>query len=321
MPEIFIIYYIRSIKQSGEIKMLLQKISSLLLAFLSLFSFFGKEGPADSMNGHDFPLIAAEEKGDEAFTRIMSFNLRCGDVNGVPAFKRRVIAAKQINEVMPDSFGVQEGTEEWMLALDILLPQYARVGVDRDTGKTNGTGEHTCIFYLKSKYKLIDSGNFWLSETPDVPSFGPGADCRRVCTWAVLENRQNGSRYVHINTHFDHVSEEARVLAGGFVNDFIEKNFNGVPVVFTADMNTTENGEAFRRMTQHLGSARLLAEDSVSYGTFHDASPETHSKSEIDFILCSGDIQVKTYRTVTAGIDGRFVSDHFPIYADVVIPD
>lgn len=300
--------------------MLLQKISSLLLAFLSLFTFFGKEGPADSMNGHEFPLIAAEEKSDEAFTRVMSFNLRCDVVNGVPVSKRKVIVAKQINEVMPDSFGVQEGTKEWMQILDVLLPQYARVGVDRDTGKTNGNGEHACVFYLKSKYKLIDSGNFWLSETPDVPSFGPGAAYRRVCTWAILENRQNGSRYVHINTHFDHVSEEARVLAGGFVNDFIEKNFAGIPVVFTADMNTTENGDAFRKMTQNLGSARRLAEDSVSYGTFHDVSPETHADSEIDFILCSGDIQVKTYRTVTAGIDGRFVSDHFPIYADIVIP-
>lgn len=30
--------------------MLLQKISSLLLAFLSLFSFFGKGGPADRYN-------------------------------------------------------------------------------------------------------------------------------------------------------------------------------------------------------------------------------------------------------------------------------
>ena len=30
--------------------------------------------------------------------------------------------------------------------------------------------------------------------------------------------------------------------------------------------------------------------------------------------------EVETYRTVTAGVSGRFVSDHFPIYADVRLP-
>ena len=37
----------------------------------------------------------------------------------------------------------------------------------------------------------------------------------------------------------------------------------------------------------------------------------------IDYILCSDDFHPTVFKTVTAGIDGRFVSDHFPIYADL----
>ena len=275
---------------------------------------------ADSYAGHDFPLIAPEKKPAGA-TRIMSFNIRCEDVNGVDMQQRTEIAVQQIREVMPDSLGVQEATPKWMETLQKELPEYGCVGVARDNGKTvKRQGESCPILYLRSKYLLLDHGDFWLSDTPDEPSYGPGAACRRVCTWAKLKDIKTGAVYVHVNTHFDHVSEEARVLGGEIVNRYIEEHFADVPVVFTADMNTRENGEAYATMTQNLVNTRHAAADSVGYGTFHACSPETHADHYIDFVLCSQDVQALTYRTVTAGIDGRFVSDHFPIYADVVIP-
>lgn len=301
--------------------MFLKSIATVLLAIISFFNsmVIGKS-PADSMAGHEFPVIGVESKGDESLTRIMSFNVRCGDVNGVPAANRKDVVVKQILAVQPDAFGVQEANPFWMNTLKTLLPQYACVGVDRDQGRKNGTGEHAAVFYLKSKFKALDSGDFWLSETPDVPSFGPGAGCRRVCTWVILENRDTKAKFVYVNTHFDHVSEEARVLAGNFVNDYIQEHFSALPVVFSADMNTGEGGEAYLTMTKNLDNTRLKAADSVGFGTFHACSPETHASYFIDFILCSKDVEVDAYRTVTEGIDGRFVSDHFPIYADLVIP-
>ncbi|MBQ6065374.1 MAG: endonuclease/exonuclease/phosphatase family protein [Clostridia bacterium] len=274
----------------------------------------------DSYAGHDFPLIAPEEKAD-GLTRIMSFNLRCEDVNGVPADQRREIVAEQIRQVQPDSFGVQEATAAWMQSLSKQLPEYGWVGLERDNGKAANKGGEACaVFYLKAKYKVLDHGDFWLSDTPDQPSIGPGAACKRICTWAKLKNIRTGAVYVHVNSHFDHVSEEARVLGGEIVNRYIEEHFADVPVVFTADMNTRERGEAYATMTQNLVNARYAAADSVGFGTFHACRPETHAEHYIDFVLCSEDIKVAAYRTVTAGINGRFVSDHFPIYADVVIP-
>ena len=275
---------------------------------------------ADSFAGHDFPLIEPEEKagGD---TRIMSFNIRCSDVNGVPAAQRLTIGARQIEEVKPDSVGIQEATGEWMAALKKLLPDYGWVGLEREDGqKADKGGESTPIFYLKTKYLLLDHGDFWLSDTPDEPSIGPGAACKRICTWAKLRNIRTGAVYVHVNTHFDHISEEARVQGAQIVNDYITAHFADVPVVFTADMNTSESGEAYATMTQRLNNARHKAPDCVDYGTFHACKPETHADTYIDFVLCSPNIAVHSYRTVTAGIDGRFVSDHFPLYADVTIP-
>ena len=275
----------------------------------------------DSCKGHEFPRIAA--KMQEAGTlRVMSFNIRCADVNGVVVKKRIGIAVRQIKEAMPDVLGVQEATPEWMRALEKKLGLYAWVGMERETGGSpKEKGESCPIFYLKSKFTLEDSGSFWLSDTPDEPSFGPGAACKRVCTWAKLRDRKTGAVFVHVNTHFDHVSEEARAAGGEIVTRLIGERFSELPVVFTADMNAQQEETVYATMTKTLKDARLTAEESESFGTFHACSPETHTDYIIDFILCSGEIGVRTYRVLTKGVDGRFVSDHFPLYADVVLPD
>ena len=50
------------------------------------------------------------------------------------------------------------------------LPGYDYIGVGRDDGKEKG--EHSAIFYRTDKFDVIEKGDFWLSETPDVPSKG-----------------------------------------------------------------------------------------------------------------------------------------------------
>ena len=300
--------------------LILKRSILFLMSVVSLFTASSADKWADSCKDHEFPLIAAEKQAADTL-RIMSFNIRCKDVNGVPADDRKGVVVRQILEVMPDSVGLQEATSAWMNTLDKQLSLlYGWVGVDRDKGGdplAKDAGESCPVFYLKAKVRLLDSGSFWLSETPDEPSFGPGAACRRICTWAKLQDRVSGDVYVHVNSHFDHVSEQARAEGAKIVNAFITANFADVPVVFTADMNTTDKGAAFATMTQMLSDARVRAADAEPFGTFHACNPETHADYVIDFVLCSAQFSVDAYRTVTKGVDGRFVSDHFPIYADL----
>ena len=108
-------------------------------------------------------------------------------------------------------------------------------------------------------------------------------------------------------------------MQGGLiVSRFIEEHFADLPVVFTADMNTDENSETYATMTQNLTDAKAAAADCVAFGTFHAGQdPNRRADRYIDFVLCSGEFDVAAYRTVTKGVDGRFSSDHFPIYADL----
>ena len=299
---------------------LLQKFVSLFLALIASFSISGLPWK-DGMAGRAFPVIPPAQKA-ESDLRVMSFNVRCEDVNGTPAALRRQIVAREILKVAPDVLGVQEATPLWMTALGALLPAYGSVGVARDNGLTVARQGESCpIFYLKETYSLLEHGDFWLSDTPNEPSFGPGAGCRRVCTWALLQNKETDAIFVHVNTHLDNASEPARVQGAKQIVSFLKDRFaKTIPVVFTADLNSGEEDEAYRIMTGALTDAQSAAADSVSFPTWHDGNPGENSFRKLDYVMCSANVKANVFRTVTDGIDGRLVSDRFPLYADVTIP-
>ena len=257
------------------------------------------------------------DEKDDGVLRIMTFNIRCTNLGPVPKFARHTVVVDTINKSNADSFGVQEATPSWMkYLLETLEDKYDFVGGGRNNGKNSG--EYSAIFYLKDKYNLVDSGTFWLSETPETPSKGWDASFNRICTWAVLENKETGEKYAHFNSHFDHRGEEARLNSVDLILDRISE-YEDLPVVFTADMNIKEGTSAYTRMLESriLTDTKYTAKDTMNYLTFHDITPSEHTDSILDYVMVNDKFDVEVYRVVTAGIDGKYVSDHFPVYADI----
>lgn len=302
---------------------LISKFFAVIMSIVtSLVGFFSDTdaGIADLHDKIFAPTVMSDfEEKDENAIRVMSFNIRFGDLGPLTAEDRYPMVEETIRKGHPDSVGLQEATTEWMAYLtEALSDEYAHVGVGRDDGVS--AGEHSAIFYLKDKYTAVDSGNFWLSETPDVPSFGWNAGSIRICTWVILENNETGEKYVHINSHFDNASKEARKNSVDMILEKAEE-FGDLPVVFTADMNISEGSEDYNRITADgcLVDTKMIADNTMNYLTYHDRMPIIHWSSVIDFVMVNKNFNALVYKVVTAGIDGNYVSDHFPIYADIVI--
>lgn len=258
-----------------------------------------------------------EDKPQDAI-RIMSFNVRCTNVGSRSMENRVPDVVTTILNGMPDSMGVQEATPEWMDTLDAELgDKYAYVGEGRDGGHN---GEYSAIFYLKDKYNVVDSGTFWLSETPDEVSQGWDAACRRICTWAILENKETGEKYIHMNSHFDHVGEEARSQS---IKMIIEKSkeYEDIPAVFTADMNVKEGSDNYKEIAENsiFKDTKYTAENVFAYNTYHDRFPEKHSDWVIDYCFANEGFEAINYGVVTESPSKYYVSDHFPVYADLKI--
>ncbi len=289
-----------------------------IMTFFSSFIFNFDDSIADLHYSLFPPSVVADfgEKSDDTI-RVMSFNIRYGDLGNLSAEDRYDDIENAIEKGRPDSIGLQEATPEWMAYLSENLEDYSYVGVGRDDGIN--TGEYAAIFYLKDKYTAIDSGTFWLSDTPDTPSIGWGADCYRICTWVILENNETKNTYVHMNAHFDFANDDVRYNSCRLINEKA-KEFNNLPVVYTADMNFSENSSYYKSLLDEgiFFDTKYVAEDTMDYLTYHDRMPLTHKDSVIDFIMINNKFDAEVYRVITA-TEGHYISDHFPLYADITV--
>lgn len=252
---------------------------------------------------------------DSQSVRVMSFNIRYAE------FAQRIgMVPRLIAEYQPDSVGVQECTYDWYLTMETLLPDYTFVGIGRDTGDiSEDCGEMSAVLFRKDKYNLVDSGSFWLSETPDEISFGWDAVCRRICTWVILENKETGEKYAHINAHFDHEGDIAREKSAKMISD---KAMNyDIPAVVTGDFNFSKGSEFYNILIDSgLRDTQDAAADTMSGRTYNGYENRDENGLPIDFILVNSKIaSVGKYRIVRDKYWNSFVSDHYPIYADIVI--
>lgn len=247
--------------------------------------------------------------------RIMSFNIRCGEFPD-----RGEIVPQLIADYHPDSLGLQECTYDWYNYLRLFLSkEYDFVGVGRDTGNRSiNCGEMSLVLYRKDKYKLVDSGTFWLSETPDKVSLGWDGACNRICTWVILENKETGEKYAHVNTHLDHVGPLARQNGVELVK---EKALSfDIPTVVTGDFNFKKSTDLYKRLiTGGLTDTQDMAEYSMTGKTYHGYEGGTEGEP-IDYICVNSLItEVQTYKIIRDTYDGKYTSDHYPIYSDMVI--
>lgn len=251
---------------------------------------------------------------------IMSYNVKVSGVGKYSPAQRAPYLIENIRAWNPDSFGVQECSEFWYDTLREQMPEYASVGLGRDK---NNTGEASPVFYLKDKYELVDSGTFWLSETPDTVSKGWDANYNRVCTYAVLREKETGFTYVHFNAHFDHIGIISRLESAALVSRKAAEMCEELPFVFTGDLNDEEGSEMYNRILESgMRDSKYLAEkhdDGLTYHGYSKLTEATRTKA-IDFCfvnyLCES---VRSYTIDTEKYNGIYPSDHHPIIIELTL--
>lgn len=249
--------------------------------------------------------------------RIMSFNILCGGRGAQEWEKRIPLVVRTIRNCDPDTFGVQEATPGWMKALCAAFPDYDYVGVGRDDGKKKG--EFSAVFYKKGKYKMLDKGNFWLSETPEKPGKGWDAACVRVCSWAKLKDKATGKEFLHFNTHLDHVGQVAMQKGAELVTKKAREIAPDLTSFFTGDFNVTPDSAPCKAVKDGgFADCRDIAKITDMSETFHAfETPNKDSWSIIDYVFAKGNVKVKRFKVIKKHIDGQVPSDHYPVYADI----
>lgn len=241
----------------------------------------------------------------------MTFNILCAGRNENHWCKRQPLVLEMIKRYEPDVFGLQEAHYGWMRYLSSQLKEaYSFVGAGKDDGEVKG--EFSPVFYNKNRYTLLDSGNFWLSETPDIPSLGWDGAENRTCAYALLEDKVTDEKVAVFNTHLDHIGVKAMIEGIKLV---LEKTgiFKGIKTVVTGDFNAMPDSDVYRKMLEYgFDDARNVALKSDDINSFHDFGRQSKM---IDFVFVRDYGKINEVKTATDMTDGRFPSDHYPVVA------
>ncbi|WP_223651984.1 endonuclease/exonuclease/phosphatase family protein [Hymenobacter psoromatis] len=254
--------------------------------------------------------------------RVATYNLRMSAANdGADSWPNRKELVKSLVRYYDfDVFGTQEGFQGQLT--DIAeLPQYAFVGKGREDGKQ--AGEHSAIFYKKARLQLLQTGDFWLSQTPDRPSLGWDATCcNRICTWAQFKDLKTNKVFFFFSVHFDHQGVEARRQSGLLMVQKIKEIAKSAPIICVGDLNSTPDTEQVKTLQTLLRDAYQVTQQPAygPVGTYNAFKLDALLTDRIDYIFVSPGIQVLTYAALTDSMRGHYPSDHFPVVADVVIP-
>ena len=297
---------------------ILYKILSPLISLITAIS--AAFAPAISL-----PLVPVNPNPipDETISQsvtVMTFNIKSGGEDELSPESRKPLVRETVMKYTVDSFGVQEADKAWVDLLTDAMPEYAHVGKFRDDGIENG--ESSTVFYLKDKYDLVDSGDFWLSETPDIPSKGWDAPTHnRICTYVILKDKETGFTYAHFNTHLDNAGEQARAESVALIASEIAQLAPDIPVVLTGDFNFNETSYNYANMLScGMKDTKYLAETADFGPTYHGYRAVNLDILPIDFVFVNAYVKSVAYSKIDRSkVNGIYPSDHYPVIVNMTL--
>jgi len=251
--------------------------------------------------------------------KVITYNIRYNNpedgINAWPNRSEMVGALLRFHEA--EIIGLQEALVGQINDIQQQLPQLKKIGVGRDDGKE--AGEFSPILFDSTKFKLIDFGWFWLSETPEKPGWGWDAKYNRICTWAKLKPKK-GKEFLVLNTHFDHQSLLARAESAKLIVKKIEElNIKNLPVILMGDFNAPEKAEPIQYIKKYLKDSKTISLEPPygPSGTFNGFDFNSPLADDFDFIFVNEKVVVKKTAVLSDSKFNRYPSDHLPVFVKI----
>ncbi len=261
-------------------------------------------------------IVAAAFAAEPEPIRVTTFNIRYGTApDGENVWEnRKPLIWEFLDSEKPQVMGLQEALYDQVSAFIERYPQYASVGVGRES---DGGGEYSALLYDRNQFDVLSAETFWLSDTPTVRGSRTwGANFTRTCVWARFLERTTNRIFIVMNTHWDHESQNSRLKSGQLMAKRIREFDPAEPLIVMGDFNIGPSDPARQALTEvGLRDSFLdLHPNEEQVGTFHGFTGKP-SSDKIDAILVSKQWLVTAAEIVRTERDGVYLSDHYPVTA------
>ena len=257
------------------------------------------------------------------FMRVMSYNVLL-DFNKArrdPDFPIKLV--ESVREQAPDIIGTQETTTELHEKCLSMLDEYTYF---RGEAYTENNMRGNYIYWRADKFKVLESGHRYMSDTPLVRSKYENSREYRGFNFLHMESTETGNQFLLINLHTDYrADEETRVLQLKAVTAFLqESERKDLPAIVMGDFNSTAEQASipvFLQDNPRMGMTSQIAQATGDTGPTLVSYEFTERLPYVfDYIFVTKDrITTKYYSAVDNIKDGKYPSDHLPVVADLEI--
>jgi len=248
--------------------------------------------------------------------KIVTFNIRCDynqDGNNSFQFRQPLIIEK-INKEKPDIICFQEVLPHVATWLKETFLDYYMIGIGRSEDYKD---EQVTIAYKKDSFNLMDFHTFWLSPAPYTPGsrYKIQSICPRTCAAATFQLLNTSTVFRVYNTHLDHESSDARMLALSQIQRYISKDneITELPCILLGDFNAEPDSPEIIEWNKNAGLIDLTSCLPVTYHEFG----QVEKFEKIDYIYISTDMQDNGIESWTDCNNQIYLSDHYPICANI----
>ncbi len=286
----------------------LNKITTMVFTIVFLLNMNIVCAPGESNNQRPTPYLQQKENT----IRIMSYNILADSMgfDGLSAYMRENLFKDTISSTSPDVLCLQEVSNNWYGSLEknnfnlqFTAPVRNRLSMCM-----------TPILYNNRKLTLLNSG---------IESYSCSFDSWLRCiSWGYFQQKNTNSYIVIINTHlslYDKNQYLPLLQATELLNfiNLIKEKYN-CPVIVAGDFNTKQRGElstdsaTYEFISLNLTDSRFSAENIVSYKEKGAYAPIN------DYIFFTGNVVIACY-TLLSIPQLKTISDHYPVFADVIV--
>ena len=245
--------------------------------------------------------------------KVISFNIRyCDDKDGNSIKERAPRLLEVTKKYDADIIGFQEFTPPWEKEIPNLYPEYDMFMLYRSKSEL----EAAPILWKRDKFELLDKGNFWLSDTPEVESRGWDQlyNCWRMCEYVILKDKESGKVFTHMNTHYG-FGDKGQVDSSKLMYEY-SKKISDNPTFLTGDFNMRPDSLGYKEMVKNFTD--------VNGATVNDRRTTYHgygkvNDEHIDFCFINDKIKPITLKLIDELVDGKYPSDHYGVYAELDI--
>lgn len=258
----------------------------------------------------------------ENIIKILDYNIRCandGENRMIADRAPRLI--KLIEELQPDVIALQESTHRWNPYLEEgLYKEYAM----RYCYRMRNSRECTPVLWRRDRFDLVDEGHFWLSETPETPSYGFGQTrYARVCTWVKLRVKATGKEFFYFCTHMN--GDDPSTIGGGnVIMQYAEEMgaFTEVGALLSGDFNMTPERLGYANLNDSGKFCDLNAALGFNPEGTVNGYNDLDNNRIIDYVFYSPkQFEPLKYEVLNREILGGYISDHRGVWAEVALKE